>query len=65
MAQSVEHRTSAQVMIFWFVNSSPTSCLATVSTEPASDRLSFSLSAPPPLVHTLSKINITKIKIKK
>ena len=45
MAQSVECATSAQVMILWFMSSSPTlgSQLAAVSMESALDLLSSSL----------------------
>ena len=51
MAQSVKHPTSAQVMISQFVGSSPASgsALTAGSLEPASDSVSPSLSAPPPL----------------
>ena len=56
MAQSVEHLTSAQVMILQFVGSSPTlgSVLTAQNLEAASDSVSPSLSAPPPLVLCLS-----------
>ena len=63
VAQSVEHLTSAQVMISWFVSLSPASgsVLTAWSLEPASDSLSPSLSAPPLLALclflSLSKIN--------
>ena len=58
VAQSVEHLTSVQIMISQFVSSSPTSArLAAVRTKPASDPLALSLSAPPLIVHPLSKIN--------
>ena len=52
VAQSVGHSTSAQVMISRFVSSSPVlgSVLTAQSLEPASDSVSPSLSAPPPLV---------------
>ena len=55
MAQSVEHPTSAQVMILWFVGSSPTSGsgLTAQSLEPASDSVCLSLP-PSPLVLSLS-----------
>ena len=48
VAQSVKPPTSAQVMILWFMNSSPTSgsVLTAQSLEPASDSVSPSLSAP-------------------
>ena len=59
---SVEPPTSAQVMISWFVGSSPMSgsVLTAQSLEPASDSMSPSPSAPPQLVLclSLSKINI-------
>ena len=49
VAQLVKHLTSAQVMILWFMSSSPTSgsVLTAQSLEPASDSVSPSLSAPP------------------
>ena len=52
MAQSVKCLTSAQVMISRLVGSSPAlgSVLTARSLEPASDSVSPSLSAPPPLV---------------
>ena len=55
VAQSVEHLTSAQVMISRFVGSSPTlgSVLTVRSLEPASDSVSPSLSAPPLLMLSL------------
>ena len=64
MAQSVGCPTSAQVMISQFVGSSPTSdsVLTVQSLEPASDSVSPSHSAPPPLVLCLSKINKCKKK---
>ena len=51
VAQSVGRPTSAQDMILQFVSSSPTSgsVLTARSLEPASDSVSASLSAPPPL----------------
>ena len=61
----VEHLTSAQVMISRFMGSSPTfsSVLTAQSMQPASDSVSPSLSAPPPLVCALSlKMNIPKRK---
>ena len=68
VAQSVEHPTSAQVVISRSVSSSPASgsVLTARSLEPASDPVSLSLSAPPPLMLclSLSKINIKK-RIKK
>ena len=60
MAQSVEHPTSAQVVISQFVGSSPVSgsVLTAQSLKSASDSVSPSLSAPPVLA--LSLINIKK-----
>ena len=61
VAQSVKHLTSAQVMISWFVSSSPVSgsVLTIQSLEPTSDSVSPSLSALPLLMLCLclSKIN--------
>ena len=59
VAQSVKCSTSVQVMISQFVSSSPASgsVLTSQSLEPASDSVSPSLSAPPPLVLCLSKMN--------
>ena len=56
VAQSVERPTSAQVMISQFVSSSPASgsVLTAQDLEPASDSVSPSLSAPPPLMLCLS-----------
>ena len=56
VAQLVEQLTSAQVMISWFVSLSPVSgsVLTAQSPEPASDSVSSSLSAPPPLMLCLS-----------
>ena len=56
VAQSVNHLTSAQVMISQFVSSSPTSgsVLTAQSLEPALDSASPSLSAPPPFMLCLS-----------
>ena len=56
MVQSVKHLTSAQVMVSQFVSLSPASgtVLTARSLEPASDSVSASLSAPPPLVFCLS-----------
>ena len=67
MGQSVEHPTSARVMISRFVSSSPTSgsVLTAQSLKPASDSVSPSLSAPPPLVLCLSLSTINKRKKKK
>ena len=63
MAQLVKSPTSAQVMISRFLSSSPMSgsVLTAQSLEPASDSVSPSLSAPPSLPLSLSKINIKKI----
>ena len=56
VAQSVEHPALAQVMIPWFLSSSPASgsVLIARSLEPASDSVSPSVSAPPLLVLYLS-----------
>ena len=65
MAQSVESPTSAQVMISWFVGSSPIlgSELTGQSLEPASDSVSpLSLSASPSLVRSLT-LSLSKINI--
>ena len=68
MAQSVKHRTSAQVMISRFAGLSPTlgSVLTARSLEPASDSGSPSVSALP---HShsvsLSKINKREKQLKK
>ena len=52
VAQSVERRTSAQVMISWLLSLSPASgsVLTAQSLEPASDFVFPSLSAPPLLM---------------
>ena len=65
VAQSIEHLTSAQVKISWFVSLSPASgsVLTARSLEPPSDSVSPSLSAPLP-THTLS-LSLSKINIKK
>ena len=63
VAQSVTRPTSAQVMISWFVGSSPVSgsVLMAQSPEPASDSVPPSLCAPPPHVLCLcQKINFEK-----
>ena len=54
MAQSVKHLASAQVMVSWFVDSSPASgsVFTARSLEPASDSVSPPLSTP--LVRILS-----------
>ena len=59
MAQLVECLTSAQVMISHSLSLSPTSgsALTAQSLEPASDSVSPSLSAPPLLRLSVSKIN--------
>ena len=59
VAQSVERRTSAQVMTSWFAGLSPTlgSVLTAQSLELASDSVSPSFSAPPPLTLCLSLIS--------
>ena len=59
VAQSVGQPASAEVMICQSVSSSPASgsVLTAQSLEPASDSVSPSFSAPPPLVLCLSKIN--------
>ena len=56
MAQLVRRLTSVQVMISWFVGLSPAlgSVLTVQSLEPASDSVSPSLSASPPLASCLS-----------
>ena len=56
MAESVKCLTSAQVMISQLLSSSPESgsVLTAQRLEPASDSVSPSLSAPPPLVLALS-----------
>ena len=64
VAQSVQCLTLSQVMISWFVGSSSASgsVLTAQSLEPASNSVSPSLSAPPPLTLCLclSKINVKK-----
>ena len=57
MAESVEHLTSAQVMISPLVGSSPTAgpVLPAQSLEPALESVSPSLSARPPLTLCLSQ----------
>ena len=61
MTQSAKPLTSAQVMISWFMSSSPVpgSVLTAWSLEPVSDSVSPSLSASPPLALCLclSKVN--------
>ena len=62
MAQLVGQPTSAQVMISQLMGSSPASgsVLMAQSLEPASDSVSSSLSAPPPLMLCLS-LSVKKI----
>ena len=66
MAQSIERQTSAQVIISWFVGSSPASgsVLTTPSLEPASDSVSPSLSLSLSLctspTRTLSLLKVNK-----
>ena len=64
MVQSVKRPTLAQVMISWLVGLSPTlgSVLTAQSLEAASDLVSPSPFAPPPLMLSLS---LSKINIKK
>ena len=59
MAQSVEHLTSAQVMILQFVNSSPElgSVLTTQSLEPVLDSVSPSVPLPCSLALSVSLKN--------
>ena len=59
VVQLVERWTLAHVMISWFLGLSPASSSVFIaqSQEPASDSLSPSLSAPPPLTLCVSKIN--------
>ena len=67
-AQLVKRPTSAQVMISWFVGSSPASgsVLTARSLEPASDSVSPSLSAPPLLSLCLSvSLSLSLSKINK
>ena len=63
MTHSVKHPTSVQVMILWFMSSSPVSgfVLTAQRLEPASDSVSPPLSVPPwfalCVCVSLSKIN--------
>ena len=61
MAQLVKHPTLTQVMISWFVGSSPTLgfVVTAQSLEPAPDSVAPPLSAPPMLMlcHSLSLNN--------
>ena len=63
MAQSVKCLTLAQVVISWFVSSSPTwgSVLMAQSPEPASDSVSSCLSASSPFALSLSLSKINKM----
>ena len=63
VAQWIERPTSAQAMISRLVSSSPTSdsVMTAQSLEPASDSVSPSVSAPPPLALCLSLSQINKI----
>ena len=65
-ARSVKHLTSAQVVISQLVGSSPASgsVLTARSLEPASDFVSPSLSAPPSLMLSLSKISTQKKNVR-
>ena len=56
VVQSVKRPTLAQVMISWFLSSSPMSgsVLTAQKLEPASDSVPPSLSAPPPLALSLT-----------
>ena len=67
VAQSVERPIWAQAMISQFVGSSPASgsVLTAQSLEPASESVSPSLSAPPPLMLCLSQEQTLKKQNKK
>ena len=70
MAHSVKHLTLAQVMIWWFMSSSPASgpVLTAQSLEPALDSVSPSLSLPLLCSHCLSlslSLSLSKVNIKK
>ena len=67
MAQSVKHPTSVQVLISWFLSSSPKSgsVLTAQSLETASDSVFPSFSAPSLLAFSLSLLLSQKINIKK
>ena len=67
MAQSVEHATSAQVMISELVSLSPVwgSVLTAQSLEPASDSVTPSLSLCPSPAHVLALSLKNKLKHKK
>ena len=62
VAQSVKRPTLVQVMILQFVGSSPTlgSVLTAGNLEPASDSVSPSLFAPPPLTLCLLSVSLNK-----
>ena len=67
VAQLVKRPTSAQVMISWFVSSSPASgsVLTAQSLKPDLDSVSPSLSVPPP-THALSlSLSLSLSKINK
>ena len=61
-AELAKRRTSAQVVFSRFVCSSPvsSSVLTAQSLDPASDSVAPSLSAPPPLILSLSPSKINK-----
>ena len=66
VAQSVEHPTSAQVVISQYVGSSPASgsVLTAQRLDPALDSVIPSLSAPPPLSLSVSvSLSLSKINI--
>ena len=72
MAQSVKHPTLVQVMISWFMGSSPASGSAPTaqSLEPALDSVSPPLSLCPSYIRTVSvslslSLSLSKINIKK
>ena len=68
VVQSVKCPTSDQVMISQFVSSSPVSdsVLTALSLEPASDSVSPSLSAPPPIKRSLSlSLSLSLSKVNK
>ena len=63
VAQSVKHLTSAQVMILWFMSSSPAlgSVLTAQSLEPASDSVSPLSLCPSPAHAVFLSLCLTKI----
>ena len=65
VVQSIEHPTLAQVMISWFVGSSPASgsVLPAQSLEPASDSVSSSLSLCPSPIYALSLKNLSNFDV--